>query len=382
MLCDGLSPGAIERYGPALVERIAAHERLSGWSIAPVTVVGNGRVAIGDPIGELLGAGIVVVLIGERPGLTISESVGAYLTFGPRAGRTDADRNCVSNIHERGSSSTKRPGASSTSSCAPEWSASPASVWTTTRPCDERRPDCGGRRSGDDNGRRMSTDHDADIVGLDQPTIEGWLATVTTVEPPIAWTRLPGGHSNLTYLLTDAGRARAGDPASAARRAATEGARHVARVPGDRGVVADRGSRPRADRLLRRPVDRRHALLRDGQGRGPSPVQRRRGGGLARGAGPASRRRVVHRRAGAVALDHAGGRRARRPRPSRRLRRAPTAHVVRLVDVVGGARRVRRSAGPRGARPARGVDPRGRPGPRRCTATTDRTTACSRPPAN
>ena len=102
VLCDGLSPRAIERYGPGLVEQIAAHERLSGWSIAPITVVRNGRVAIGDPIGELLGAGIVVVLIGERPGLTISESVGAYLTFGPRAGRTDAERNCISNIHARG----------------------------------------------------------------------------------------------------------------------------------------------------------------------------------------------------------------------------------------------------------------------------------------
>jgi len=102
VLCDGLSPRAVERYGPGLVEQIAAHERLSGWSIAPITVVCNGRVAIGDPIGELLGAGIVVVLIGERPGLTISESVGAYLTFGPRAGRTDAERNCISNIHARG----------------------------------------------------------------------------------------------------------------------------------------------------------------------------------------------------------------------------------------------------------------------------------------
>ncbi len=211
----------------------------------------------------------------------------------------------------------------------------------------------------------MSTDHDADVVGLDVPTIERWLATVTSVQLPIVWRRLPGGHSNLTYLLVDARRARAGDPAPSARRAAAEGARHVARVPGDRGVVADRRSGPRADRLLRRPVDRRHALLRDGQGRRASVVQRGRGGALARGAGPAPGRRVVHRRAGPVALDHAGGRRSRRPRPPRRLRRAPTPHVVRLVDVVGRARRVRRSAGARAARSARGGDPRGRAGPRR-----------------
>ncbi len=102
VLCDGLSPGAIERYGPHLVERIVAQELLRGWSLAPVTVVRNGRVAIGDPIGELLGASTVVVLIGERPGLTISESVGAYVTFAPRPGRTDAERNCISNIHALG----------------------------------------------------------------------------------------------------------------------------------------------------------------------------------------------------------------------------------------------------------------------------------------
>ena len=100
VLCDGLSPRAIERYGPGLVEQIAAHERLGGWSIAPITVVRNGRVAIGDPIGELLGAGIVVVLIGERPGLTISESVGAYLTFGPTC-RPDRRRAQLHQQHPR-----------------------------------------------------------------------------------------------------------------------------------------------------------------------------------------------------------------------------------------------------------------------------------------
>ena len=102
VLCDGLSPGAVERYGPDLVERVASSGRLQGWSTAPAIVVRHGRVAIGDQIGELLRARLVVVLIGERPGLTISESVGAYITLGPRAGRTDADRNCISNIHERG----------------------------------------------------------------------------------------------------------------------------------------------------------------------------------------------------------------------------------------------------------------------------------------
>jgi ethanolamine ammonia-lyase small subunit len=104
--CDvavvGLSPRAVERSGPPLVDAICSSARLDGWSIDVVTVVSNGRVAIGDEIGSTLGARIVIVLIGERPGLSVSESVGAYLTFDPFRGRTDAQRNCVSNIHERG----------------------------------------------------------------------------------------------------------------------------------------------------------------------------------------------------------------------------------------------------------------------------------------
>jgi ethanolamine ammonia-lyase small subunit len=76
--------------------------RLEGWSLAPVTIVTQGRVAIGDPIGEDLGARAVVVLIGERPGLSAADSLSAYITWGPRRGRRDAERNCVSNIRAGG----------------------------------------------------------------------------------------------------------------------------------------------------------------------------------------------------------------------------------------------------------------------------------------
>jgi len=70
--------------------------------IGPAVVASGARVALGDEIGAILAAPMVVVLIGERPGLSAPDSLGAYVTFAPRLGRTDADRNCVSNIHRAG----------------------------------------------------------------------------------------------------------------------------------------------------------------------------------------------------------------------------------------------------------------------------------------
>ena len=75
---------------------------LRDWSVGEISVVTNGRVAIGDEIGEALTARMVVVLIGERPGLSVPESVGMYVTLDPAPGRTDAQRNCISNIHDHG----------------------------------------------------------------------------------------------------------------------------------------------------------------------------------------------------------------------------------------------------------------------------------------
>ncbi len=98
LLCDGLSATAVQRHAPALLAHLAGRlERLG-----PIMVAAQGRVALGDAVGESLGAEAVLVLIGERPGLTAPDSLGAYLTWRPRRGRTDAERNCVSNIRPDG----------------------------------------------------------------------------------------------------------------------------------------------------------------------------------------------------------------------------------------------------------------------------------------
>ncbi|MEE2032326.1 ethanolamine ammonia-lyase light chain EutC, partial [Rhodococcus chondri] len=94
----GLSPRALAAHGAALVGALA-QALPRHLSIAPPVVATSARVALGDHIGAALGVRTLVVLIGERPGLSVADSVGAYLTHDPRPGRADSERNCVSNIH-------------------------------------------------------------------------------------------------------------------------------------------------------------------------------------------------------------------------------------------------------------------------------------------
>jgi ethanolamine ammonia-lyase small subunit len=100
VLADGLSARAVQFHAaPVLIETCRL---LQGWTVGPVVIARQARVALGDEIGELLGGELVAVLIGERPGLSSPDSLGIYLTYGPRVGRTDAERNCISNIRPAG----------------------------------------------------------------------------------------------------------------------------------------------------------------------------------------------------------------------------------------------------------------------------------------
>jgi ethanolamine ammonia-lyase small subunit len=100
IICDGLSSIAPARHAVPLLR--AALPQLEGWKIAPPVIATQARVALGDEIGEMLHAQLAVVLIGERPGLTSPDSMGIYLTWAPRIGRSDAERNCISNIRPEG----------------------------------------------------------------------------------------------------------------------------------------------------------------------------------------------------------------------------------------------------------------------------------------
>lgn len=98
---DGLSSLAVSRHAQPLLEEIR-NALPSDWTVGPVVIARQARVAIADEIGEALGASIVVMLIGERPGLSSPDSLGIYLTHAPRHGCSDADRNCISNVRPDG----------------------------------------------------------------------------------------------------------------------------------------------------------------------------------------------------------------------------------------------------------------------------------------
>jgi ethanolamine ammonia-lyase small subunit len=101
ILADGLSALAIERHALPLLDALLAHLD-STWALTPIVIAEQARVALGDQIGAAFHADATVILIGERPGLSSPDSLGAYITWAPRPGRTDAERNCVSNIRAEG----------------------------------------------------------------------------------------------------------------------------------------------------------------------------------------------------------------------------------------------------------------------------------------
>lgn len=102
VIADGLSALAAQRHAVPLLALMQPALQREGWRVAPCCIVSQGRVAIADEIGALLSAQISVMLIGERPGLSSPDSLGAYLTWNPAPGRSNAERNCVSNIRPEG----------------------------------------------------------------------------------------------------------------------------------------------------------------------------------------------------------------------------------------------------------------------------------------
>jgi ethanolamine ammonia-lyase small subunit len=100
IIADGLSAAAVEHHAVALFK--ACMKRLGGFSVAPVILGEQARVAFGDEAAAAFGAEVAIVLIGERPGLSVPDSLGAYITFRPQSGRRDSERNCISNIHADG----------------------------------------------------------------------------------------------------------------------------------------------------------------------------------------------------------------------------------------------------------------------------------------
>ncbi|WP_226477471.1 ethanolamine ammonia-lyase subunit EutC [Pseudomonas sp. MWU16-30323] len=102
VVADGLSALAVHKHTLPFLTRMEEQTHAEGWSLSPVILVEQGRVAVADEVGQLLGAKMVVILIGERPGLSSPDSLGLYFTYNPKVGLTDAYRNCISNVRQEG----------------------------------------------------------------------------------------------------------------------------------------------------------------------------------------------------------------------------------------------------------------------------------------
>lgn len=102
IVADGLSSKAVEANAVSMLAAMKPFIVKTGWRTTPIVLASEARVALGDEIGETFGAKAVLMLIGERPGLSSPDSLGAYLTWSPRVGLKDAERNCISNIRVRG----------------------------------------------------------------------------------------------------------------------------------------------------------------------------------------------------------------------------------------------------------------------------------------
>lgn len=102
VVADGLSSSAVEVNAVPLVEQLILRLRPQALSVGPIIVAEQARVALADPIGDALGAKLTIMLIGERPGLSAADSLGAYITYEPKSGTPDSRRNCISNIRDGG----------------------------------------------------------------------------------------------------------------------------------------------------------------------------------------------------------------------------------------------------------------------------------------
>ena len=102
VVADGLSSTAIHTQAPLMLAALKPWIIEAGWRTGPVVIAEQARVALGDEVGEVMKARAVLVLVGERPGLSSPDSLGLYLTYAPRVGRNDGERNCISNVRQEG----------------------------------------------------------------------------------------------------------------------------------------------------------------------------------------------------------------------------------------------------------------------------------------